>query len=141
MLANSSLLKIIFGRLTLDAFPIHKPILVGTFIVVALGDAAVVGAVTYFRMWGYLWREWFTSVDHKRIGVMYMVLGIVMLLRGFADALMMRMQQAVFLGGSERFLPAHHYDQIFTAHGVIMIFFVAMPFVTGLMNFVVPLQT
>src|SRR5258708_16380318 len=71
---------------------------------------------------------------------MYMVLGIIMLLRGFADALMMRMQQAVSFGGSEGFLPAHHYDQIFTAHGVIMIFFVAMPFVTGLMNYVVPLQ-
>jgi cytochrome o ubiquinol oxidase subunit I len=140
MLANSSLLKIIFGRLTLDAFPIHEPILVGTFIVVALGGAAVFGAITYFRLWGYLWKEWFTSVDHKRIGVMYMVLGIVMLLRGFADALMMRMQQAVSFGGSEGFLPAHHYDQIFTAHGVIMIFFVAMPFVTGLMNYVVPLQ-
>jgi cytochrome o ubiquinol oxidase subunit I len=140
MLANSSLLKIIFGRLTLDAFPIHEPILVATFAVVAFGGAAVVGAITYFRLWGYLWREWFTSVDHKRIGVMYMVLGIVMLLRGFADALMMRMQQAVAFGASQGYLPAHHYDQIFTAHGVIMIFFVAMPFVTGLMNFVVPLQ-
>jgi cytochrome o ubiquinol oxidase subunit 1 len=140
MLANSSLLKIIFGRLTLDAFPIHEPILVATFVVVALGGAAVVGAITYFRLWGYLWREWFTSVDHKRIGVMYIVLGIVMLLRGFADALMMRMQQAVAFGASQGYLPAHHYDQIFTAHGVIMIFFVAMPFVTGLMNFVVPLQ-
>src|SRR6202140_838070 len=140
MLANSSLLKIIFGRLTLDAFPIHEPILVATFAVVALGGAAVVGAITYFRLWGYLWREWFTSVDHKRIGVMYMVLGIVMLLRGFADALMMRLQQAVSFGNSMGFLPPHHYDQIFTAHGVIMIFFVAMPLVTGLMNFVVPLQ-
>src|ERR1700731_4095342 len=140
MLAKSSLLKIIFGRLTLDAFPIHEPILVVTFLGVALGGAAVFGAITYFRLWGYLWKEWFTSVDHKRIGVMYMVLGIVMLLRGFADALMMRMQQAMSFGSSEGFLPAHHYDQVFTAHGVIMIFFVAMPFVTGLMNFVVPLQ-
>src|ERR1700757_1703488 len=140
MLANSPLLKIIFGRLTLDAFPIHEPILVVTFLGVALGGAAVFGAITYFRLWGYLWKEWFTSVDHKKIGVMYMVLGIVMLLRGFADALMMRMQQAVSFGGSEGFLPSHHYDQIFTAHGVIMIFFVAMPFITGLINLVVPLQ-
>src|ERR1700733_7520322 len=140
MLANSSFLKLIFGRLTLDAFPIHEPILVATFLVVAVIGLAVVGAISYFRLWGYLWREWFTSVDHKRIGVMYIVLGIVMLLRGFADALMMRLQQAVSFGGSEGFLPAYHYDQIFTAHGVIMIFFVAMPFVTGLMNFVVPLQ-
>src|SRR6201996_2903736 len=140
MLDQSSLIKFIFGRFTLDAFPIHEPILVGTFIVVAAGGIAVFGAITYFRLWGYLWREWFTSVDHKRIGVMYIVLGIVMLLRGFADALMMRLQQAVSFGGSEGFLAAHHFDQIFTAHGVIMIFFVAMPFVTGLMNFVVPLQ-
>src|ERR1700681_2782409 len=140
MLANSSLQKIILGRLTLDAFPIHEPILVATFIVVALGGAAVVGAISYFRLWGYLWREWFTSVDHKRIGVMYVVLGIVMLLRGFADALMMRLQQAVSFGDSQGYLPAHHYDQIFTAHGVIMIFFVAMPLVTGLINYVVPLQ-
>ncbi|ORE92533.1 cytochrome o ubiquinol oxidase, subunit I (Ubiquinol oxidase chain A) [Stappia sp. 22II-S9-Z10] len=130
----------IFGRLTLEALPIHEPILVVTFAVVALGAAALLGALTYFRLWGYLWREWFTSVDHKKIGIMYMVLGIVMLLRGFADAVMMRLQQAIAFGGSEGYLPAHHYDQIFTAHGVIMIFFVAMPVVTGLMNYLVPLQ-
>ena len=140
MISKSSLLKFVFGRLTLDAFPIHEPILVGTFLVVAVAGAAIVGAVSYFRLWGYLWREWFTSVDHKRIGIMYIVLGIVMLLRGFADALMMRLQQAMAFGNSQGYLPAHHYDQIFTAHGVIMIFFVAMPFVTGLMNYVVPLQ-
>jgi len=140
MISESSLLKFVFGRLTLDAFPIHEPILVGTFLVVAVAGAAIVGAVSYFRLWGYLWREWFTSVDHKRIGIMYIVLGIVMLLRGFADALMMRLQQAMAFGDSQGYLPAHHYDQIFTAHGVIMIFFVAMPFVTGLMNYVVPLQ-
>ena len=92
-------------------------------------------AITYFQLWGYLWREWFTSVDHKRIGIMYMMLGIVMLLRGFSDAIMMRLQQAMAFGGSEGYLPPHHYDQIFTAHGVIMIFFVAMPLVTGLMNY------
>ncbi len=130
----------LFGRLGLDAFPIHEPILVGTFIAVALGGVALVGALTYFRLWGYLWREWFTSIDHKKIGIMYMVLGIVMLLRGFADAIMMRLQQAMAFSGSEGYLNAHHYDQVFTAHGVIMIFFVAMPLVTGLMNYIVPLQ-
>ncbi|MFC0282355.1 cytochrome o ubiquinol oxidase subunit I [Camelimonas abortus] len=130
----------LLGRLSLAALPVHEPILVVTFIVVALGALAVAGAITWFRLWGYLWREWFTSVDHKRIGVMYMVLGLVMLLRGFADAAMMRLQQAWAFNGSEGYLPAHHYDQIFTAHGVIMIFFVAMPFITGLMNYVVPLQ-
>ena len=81
-----------------------------------------------------------TSVDHKRIGVMYMVLGLVMLLRGFADAIMMRTQQALAIGDAQGYLPPEHYDQIFSAHGMIMIFFVAMPFVIGLMNFVVPLQ-
>lgn len=136
----SALLKMVFGRLTLESLPLHEPIVVATFVVVALGGIAVLGALTYFRLWGYLWREWFTSVDHKKIGIMYMVLGLIMLLRGFADAVMMRLQQAMAFGGSEGYLNAHHYDQIFTAHGVIMIFFVAMPMVTGLMNYVVPLQ-
>ena len=135
-----SLTRFIFGRLTWESFPFHEPILVATFAVVALGGIALVGVLTYYRVWGYLWREWFTSVDHKKIGIMYMVLGLVMLLRGFSDAIMMRLQQAIAFNGSEGYLPAHHYDQVFTAHGVIMIFFVAMPFVTGLMNFVVPLQ-
>jgi cytochrome o ubiquinol oxidase subunit I len=140
MLTESSLRHVVFGRLTLESLPLHEPILVVTFAVVAVGGIALLAAITYFRQWGYLWREWITSIDHKRIGVMYMVLGLVMLLRGFSDAIMMRLQQAMAFGGSEGYLPAHHYDQIFTAHGVIMIFFVAMPFVTGLMNYVVPLQ-
>ncbi|MET0308967.1 MAG: cytochrome o ubiquinol oxidase subunit I [Sphingomonas sp.] len=130
----------ILGRFTLESLPLHEPIVVATFAVVALGGVALVAALTYFKLWAYLWREWFTTVDHKRIGIMYVILGIVMLLRGFADAVMMRLQQAMAFGGSEGYLVAHHYDQIFTAHGVIMIFFVAMPLVTGLMNYVVPLQ-
>jgi cytochrome o ubiquinol oxidase subunit 1 len=136
----SDTLKMIFGRLSIESLPIHEPIVVATFCGVALGGIALLGALTYFRLWGYLWKEWFTTVDHKRIGIMYMVLGLVMLLRGFADAIMMRGQQAMAFGANEGYLNAHHYDQVFTAHGVIMIFFVAMPFVTGLMNFVVPLQ-
>ncbi len=135
-----TLTKFIFGRLTWDSLPLHEPIVVATFAAVALGGIALLGVITYFKLWGYLWREWFTSVDHKKIGIMYMVLGLVMLLRGFSDAIMMRLQQAIAFNGSEGYLNSHHYDQIFTAHGVIMIFFVAMPFVTGLMNFVVPLQ-
>ena len=97
-------------------------------------------AVTRAKAWGYLWREWFTSIDHKKIGIMYVVLAIVMLLRGFADALMMLAQKAIAFGPNDGYLPPHHFDQIFTAHGVIMIFFVAMPLITGLMNFVMPLQ-
>lgn len=137
---RSELANMIFGRLTWEAIPYHEPILLATFAVVALGGLVVVGALTYFRLWGYLWREWFTSIDHKKIGIMYVVLGIVMLLRGFADAVMMRIQQAIAFGDNLGYLPPHHYDQVFTAHGVIMIFFVAMPLVTGLMNFVMPLQ-
>ncbi len=137
---SPELLKILFGRFTLDALPLHEPIVVATFCAVALGGIALVAVLTYYKVWGYLWSEWFTSVDHKRIGVMYMILGLVMLLRGFSDAIMMRLQQAMAFGANDGYLPAHHYDQVFTAHGVIMIFFVAMPFVTGLMNFVVPLQ-
>lgn len=132
--------KLLFGRLTLESFPYHEPILVVTFAAVILGGLALVVLITRFKLWGYLWHEWFTSVDHKKIGIMYMILGVIMLLRGFADALMMRGQQAIAFAGNEGYLPPHHYDQIFTAHGVIMIFFVAMPFVTGLMNYVVPLQ-
>ncbi|PYE33620.1 cytochrome bo3 quinol oxidase subunit 1 apoprotein [Rhizobium sp. PP-F2F-G38] len=137
---NQDISSLVFGRLTLEAFPYHEPILVLTFIGVVLGGIAVVAALTYFKLWGYLWNEWLTSVDHKKIGIMYVILALIMLLRGFADALMMRTQQAIAFNGNEGFLPPHHYDQVFTAHGVIMIFFMAMPFVTGLMNFVVPLQ-
>ncbi|MBB3386340.1 cytochrome o ubiquinol oxidase subunit I [Rhizobium sp. WW22] len=140
MFSNPDLYKFIFGRLTLDSIPYHEPILVVTFLGVAIGGIALLGLLTYFRLWGYLWKEWFTSIDHKKIGIMYVVLALIMLLRGFSDALLMRLQQAIAFNGSEGYLPPHHYDQIFTAHGVIMIFFVAMPFVTGLMNLVVPLQ-
>jgi len=130
----------IFGRLDWNALPFHEPILVVTFAVVVLGGLATLGLITRYKLWGYLWTEWFTTVDHKKIGIMYMILGIIMLLRGFADAVMMRLQQAMAFGGAEGYLNAHHYDQIFTAHGVIMIFFVAMPLITGLMNYLVPLQ-
>ena len=140
MLATIDLQKLIFGRLTLEAIPYHEPILLITFAFVAIGGVALLGTLTYYRVWGYLWSEWFTSIDHKKIGVMYMVLALVMLVRGFSDAIMMRAQQAISFGTNDGYLPPHHYDQVFTAHGVIMIFFMAMPFVTGLMNFVVPLQ-
>ena len=135
-----TLTTFLFGRLSLESFPYHEPIVVATFFAVVLGGIALVSALSYFKLWGYLWTEWFTTVDHKRIGIMYMVLGLIMLLRGFADAIMMRAQQAMAFNGSEGYLNSHHFDQVFTAHGVIMIFFVAMPLVTGLMNYVVPLQ-
>ena len=140
MVATTDQTSFLLGKLTWESIPIHEPILIVTFIGVAFGGAAVLGLITYFRLWGYLWKEWFTSIDHKKIGIMYIILALVMLLRGFADAIMMRLQQAISSGGSEGYLNPHHYDQIFTAHGVIMIFFMAMPMITGLMNYVVPLQ-
>ena len=140
MLEQLDLTQLIFGRLSWDAIPLHDPVIVATFVVVAIGGAALLGALTYYRVWGYLWKEWFTSIDHKKIGIMYMVLGLVMLLRGFADAIMMRIQQAWAFGDATGYLPPDHYDQIFTAHGVIMIFFVAMPLITGIMNYIIPLQ-
>ena len=129
-----------FGKLTLDAIPFHEPIIMVTVACIILGGGLVAGLITYYGKWQYLWKEWLTSVDHKRLGIMYLILGMVMLLRGFADAVLMRGQQVIASGGGEGYLNAHHYDQIFTAHGVIMIFFVAMPLVIGLMNIVVPLQ-
>jgi len=128
------------GRLTWAAIPFNEPIPLLTGAAVLIVILAVLALITIKGWWPYLWGEWITSVDHKRIGVMYMVLGLVMLLRGFADAIMMRTQQALAIGDAQGYLPPDHYDQIFSAHGVIMIFFVAMPLVIGLMNFVVPLQ-
>jgi cytochrome o ubiquinol oxidase subunit 1 len=128
-----------FGRLTWQAIPWSEPIPLVAAGVVGLALAAVIAWVFAKGYAPYIWKEWITSVDHKRIGVMYCLLALVMLLRGFSDAVMMRSQQALaFHGGG--YLPPDHYNQIFSAHGTIMIFFVAMPFVIGLMNFVVPLQ-
>jgi len=129
-----------FGKLTLEAVPLDVPIVMWTLAVVMVLGLGLVAAITYYRKWSYLWNEWLTSVDHKKIGVMYILVALVMLLRGFADAIMMRSQLALATGGHEGYLPPEHYDQIFTAHGVIMIFFMAMPFMVGLMNVVVPLQ-
>jgi cytochrome o ubiquinol oxidase subunit 1 len=129
-----------FGRLSWSAIPFDQPIVMGTCGTVGVVLLSIFILVTVKGGWPYLWREWITSVDHKRIGVMYMILGLVMLVRGFSDAIMMRTQLALAAGHAQGFLPPEHYDQIFSAHGTIMIFFVAMPFVVGLMNFAVPLQ-
>jgi cytochrome o ubiquinol oxidase subunit 1 len=128
-----------FGKLTWAALPLDQPIPMIASVVVGLALAGIIGWVVVRGHLPYLWREWITSVDHKRIGVMYVLLAAVMLLRGFSDAIMMRTQQAVAFN-APGYLPPEHYDQIFSAHGTIMIFFVAMPFVIGLMNFVTPLQ-
>jgi cytochrome o ubiquinol oxidase subunit I len=128
-----------FGKLTLDSIPYHEPIIMFAAALMAVGAISVLGAVTYLGKWRYLWTEWLTSVDHKRLGVMYIIVAMIMLLRGFADAIMMRTQLAIAYH-NPGYLPPHHYDQIFSAHGVIMIFFMAMVFMVGLMNLIVPLQ-
>jgi len=129
----------LLGDLDWSAIPLDQPIPMAASGVVALGILAVLGWIVASGRLPYLWREWITSVDHKRIGVMYCLLALVMLLRGFSDAIMMRSQQALAFH-SMGYLPPEHYNQIFSAHGTIMIFFVAMPFLIGLMNFVLPLQ-
>jgi cytochrome o ubiquinol oxidase subunit 1 len=128
------------GKLSWDAIPFYQPLPLYAMGVVGIVILIVLGIITQKGWWPYLWREWLTSVDHKRIGVMYLILALVMLLRGYTDAIMMRSQQAIAIGGAQGYLPPDHYNQIFSSHGTIMIFFVAMPFVIGLMNFVVPLQ-
>jgi cytochrome o ubiquinol oxidase subunit I len=128
------------GKLSWSAIPFSQPLPLYAMGVVGLVILVVLGVVTKKGWWPYLWREWLTSVDHKRIGVMYLILALIMLLRGFSDAIMMRSQQAIAIDGAQGYLPPDHYDQIFSSHGTIMIFFVAMPLLIGLMNFVVPLQ-
>jgi cytochrome o ubiquinol oxidase subunit 1 len=128
-----------WGKLSWAAIPFDQPIPLIASGVVGGVITGVLALITLKGWLPYLWREWITSVDHKRIGIMYILLAMVMLLRGFTDAIMMRSQQALAFR-SQGYLPPEHYDQIFSAHGTLMIFFVAMPFVIGLMNFVVPLQ-
>jgi cytochrome o ubiquinol oxidase subunit I len=130
----------LLGKLSWTAIPFDQPIVMAATAGMIAAIVLVLGWVTLKGYVPYLWREWITSVDHKRIGVMYIVLALIMLLRGFADAIMMRSQQALAAGGAQGYLPPEHFDQVFSAHGTIMIFFMAMPFVIGLMNFVVPLQ-
>jgi cytochrome o ubiquinol oxidase subunit 1 len=128
------------GKLGIHALPLHQPIIMGAVGFMILGGLGIAALITYFGYWRTLWFEWLTSVDHKKIGIMYIVLAMVMLLRGFSDAIMMRTQQALASNGGTGYLPPEHFDQVFTAHGVIMIFFMAMPFIVGLMNIVMPLQ-
>jgi hypothetical protein len=127
------------GRLTIDALPFYSWVAMGGAAVTVGGGIAAFLLITYLRAWKVLWTDWLTSVDHKKIGIMYVVLALIMLVRGFVDALMMRAQQAISLN-NEGYLPPEHFEQIFSSHGTIMIFFVAMPFLTGLINLIVPQQ-
>ena len=128
------------GKLSLSAIPFDNPIIMTAVGGASLLAVVILALITYYRKWTYLWKEWLTSLDHKRIGIMYIVLALIMLLRGFSDAILMRSQQALAAGTSQGYLPPGHFDQIFTAHGTIMIVFMAMPFLSGLINIVVPQQ-
>lgn len=127
------------GKLTIDALPLYSDIAMGGALITVFGALGVVALITWLGQWRYLWTEWLTSLDHKQIGIMYVTLALIMLVRGFIDAMMIRTQQAVALD-SHGYLPPDHFDQIFTSHATIMVFFVAMPFLIGLFNVVVPQQ-
>jgi len=127
--------KLIFGRLTLEDF-VHEPIMAGAGISMVAALVIAIIAVTYFKKWGYLWRNWFTALDPRKIGIMYLIVSGIMLARGFADVMLLRAQQV--LNDSPELLNADHFQQIFTAHGSIMIFFVAMGLISGLFNLIVP---
>ncbi|NOU64975.1 cytochrome ubiquinol oxidase subunit I [Paenibacillus sp. LMG 31461] len=120
-----------------EFFVTGDPMILGAQVSIGLSLVAMVFVLTFFRKWGWLWREWLTSVDHKRIGIMYIICSLMMLFRGGVDALLMRLQLAI---PDSQFLQPDHYNQIFTTHGVIMILFMAMPLMFGLFNIVVPLQ-
>lgn len=134
-----NLVEFIFGRLGLDALP-HEPITIGGAVMLTGGGITAVIAMTYFKKWGWLWKNWLTSVDAKKIGVMYITVALFMLLRGVADALMLRAQQALSVGDAQGIVSTDTFQQVFSAHGSIMIFFVAMGLIFGLINLIMPLQ-
>jgi len=127
------------GNLTLDALP-HDPIAGGGAAMVVGGGLTIVIALFVTKRWTWLWKEWLTSLDPKRIGIMYLIVALAMLLRGFADALMIRTQQALASGDAAGILTSDHFQQVFSAHGTIMIFFVAMGLIFGIINLILPLQ-
>ncbi len=133
------MIHFLLGNLTFQAF-LHNPIVMGADAFMGIVGIAVLALVTYFKKWQWLWREWLTSLDHKRIGIMYLIVAAVMLFKGGVDALMMRAQQALASGSNYGYLSANHFNQIFSAHGVTMILFVAMPLIFGLFNLIIPLQ-
>ena len=130
---------VLFGKLSYDALPFYSGIATFAAGLVVLGALTVVALLTYFHKWGYFWSEWITSLDHKRTGIIYIVLSFVMMSRALIEAAMMRAQQALAYN-APGFLPPDHFSQLFTTHGTVMIFFMGMPFLTGLINYVMPLQ-
>ncbi|HXR00849.1 MAG TPA: cbb3-type cytochrome c oxidase subunit I, partial [Pseudomonas sp.] len=136
---SSRLWHLLLGNLDYNALPFYSKVATAAASLVLLAAIAVFVLITVKRWWPYLWREWFTSLDHKRIGIMYVVLAMIMLMRGIIEAVMMRTQQVMAIN-APGYLPPEHFSQMFSTHGTIMIFFMAMPFLTGLINFAMPLQ-
>lgn len=128
-----------FGKLTLDALK-HEDSQNGAVVMMVLTAIAIICLISYLKRWKWLWNEWLTTVDPKRIGIMYIVFVLIMFLKGFADALMMRLQQALSVGASQGFISANHFQEVFSSHGTTMIFFVGMGAIFGLINLIVPLQ-
>jgi cytochrome o ubiquinol oxidase subunit 1 len=128
-----------FGKLTLNAFK-HEATQNLAVATMVIGGILLIGLIFYLKQWKWLWREWFTSLDPKRIGVMYIIVAVILFLKGFADALMMRIQQTLAVGSSQGFISAEHFQEVFSAHGTTMIFFVGMGVIFGLMNLIIPLQ-
>ena len=137
MFANLDLQKLLFGRLTIEAVPYHEPILLVTFIAVGIGGAALLGLITYMRWWGPLWRDWFTSVDHKKIGILYIVNSFLFFFAAGILALVIRTELAV---PGMQFVDQDTYNQAFTMHGTIMLFLFVIPALSGFGNYIVPLQ-
>jgi cytochrome o ubiquinol oxidase subunit 1 len=129
----------LLGRLTFDSLPFYSAIAASGAAVTVLGALSLVAVITYFGAWRLVLGQWVTSLDHKKIGIMYIMVALVMLMRGFIDAAMMRSQQAIAFD-NDGYLPPGHFDQIFSSHGTIMIFFMAMPFLSGLINLIMPQQ-
>lgn len=128
-----------FGRLTLEAFQ-HDSVQNGAVFSMIIGGIALVALLSYFKLWKWLWKEWLTTVDPKRIGIMYIVVVLIMFMKGFGDAMMLRLQQAVSVGDGQVFLSATHFQEVFSAHGITMIFFVGMGAIFALFNLIIPLQ-
>src|SRR3989338_7029418 len=128
-----------FGNLTLAAFR-HDWIEVVADLSIIFGALVVAAGLFYYQRWTWLWREWLTSLDAKKIGIMYAVVSTVMLLKGLMDGVMMRLQQVLSVGDSTGYITSNHFNQLFTAHGTTMIFFVAMGFLFAVTNLVMPLQ-
>ena len=131
--------EFLIGKLNMEALPHEGFTIGGTLAFLALTLFAII-VTTRLKRWKWLWNEWLTSVDPKRIGIMYFIVGGFMLIRGGIDAIMIWLQQALSSGSSHGYLSSDHFQQIFTAHGNIMVFFVAMAFIFGLINYIVPLQ-